>query len=129
MPVGSKQAGMSANQVIVISGLMQKRPIIIGDMNLHHTDCNNFTLNPTLQAKELAKWIMDNHAICNLETSTKTHSYSRTLDLVILSSTISHQVIECYVKQRLHITSDHKTLLTCLGVQKAEANKSTIVKF
>ena len=51
------------------------------------------------------------------------------LDLVISSNTISHQIIECYVEPRLHTSSDHETLLTCLEVQGAEAKKPTVVKF
>lgn len=64
-----------------------------------------------------------------METGTKTHSRVGTLDLVISSSTISHQNTECYVEPRLHTTSDHETVLTWLEVQETKANRSTVVKF
>ena len=94
-----------------------------------HTDWDNHTCNPSAQAREFADWISDNHETYELDAGTITHSQGGTLDLVISSNTISDRITECYVEPQLHITSDHKTLLTCLEFERVVANKSTGIKF
>lgn len=63
-PMGSERAGISANRLMAVPGLMQSRSIIIGEMTLHHTDWGNRTLYPTARAKEFADWIAENQATC-----------------------------------------------------------------
>lgn len=128
-PLGSNRAGLSAKQVMIISGLMQKNSIIMRDINLHHTDWDNRTRNLCIQARELADWISDNHATYELKTDTITHARDGTLDLVISSRTISDRITECYVVPELHTTSDHETLVTCLEVEGMTAKKPAGVKF
>ncbi len=43
--------------------LLHKRMLIMGDFNLHHTDWDNRSVNPTAQAKIFAEWIENKNAI------------------------------------------------------------------
>ena len=53
-PVGSKQTGRSVDIMMEVPVLLHKRMLIMGDFNLHHTDWDNRTVNPTVQAKRFA---------------------------------------------------------------------------
>ena len=128
-PPGSYRAGVAAKQVMAVPRLIQKNSIIMGDMNLYHTDWDNQTRNPSAQARILADWISDNHATYKLDSGTITLSQGRTLHLVISSNTVSDQITECYVEPQLQTTSDHETLLKCLEFEGVIAKKPTGVKF
>ncbi len=45
-PQGSERAGQAANAIIEKSNLMQRQAIIMEDINLHHADWDNRTINP-----------------------------------------------------------------------------------
>lgn len=95
---------------------------MMGDFDLHHTNWDNRTVNPTTQAKRFAEWVADKNATYGLEPGTVTHKRGGALDLVISSSPVSELIVESYLETNLHVTSDHETILTCLqtGDQKAK---------
>ena len=95
----------------------------MGDFNLHHTDWDNHTINPTLQAKRFADWIANKNARYELEVGTVTHARGGALDLVIASNSVSRQVTECYVEPNLYVISDHETILTCLKMGNPDPKK------
>lgn len=87
-PVGSKQAGDSAEIVMGYIGLLRKRAFIMGEVNLHHTDWDNRTFNSTAQGKRFAGYVADNNAVYELELGIVMHTRGGTLDLVIFSNSI-----------------------------------------
>lgn len=122
-PIGSERGGRSVD-IMIAPGLMNKRVLIMRDINLHHTDWDNRTVNPTTQAKRFADWIANNNAICELEVGTVTHARGGTLDLVIISNSVSKQVTECYVEPNLHVTSDRESILTYLEMGNSDPKKT-----
>lgn len=52
--MGSKQASRFVDIIIEVPKLLHKLMLIIGDFNLHYTDWDNCTINPTVQAKRFA---------------------------------------------------------------------------
>lgn len=111
-PRGCERAGQAANAVMEIRNLMQGQAIIMEDINLHHTDWDNQTINPLQPANKLADWVTENGALYELFPGTKTHNHRGTIDIVISSARISPNVTECYIEPSLHITSDHETIVT-----------------
>ena len=86
----------------------------MGDINLHHTDWDNQTINFLQPANELADWIAKNGAVYELFPGTKTHNRGGTINVVISSARISLDGTECFIEPSLHITSDHETIVTIL---------------
>lgn len=125
-PLRSDQAGISAKQVMT---LMQKNSIIMEDINLHYTDWDNHTRNPSIQAKECADWISDNHATYKFKVDKIMYVRDGTLDLVISSNTITDQITEFYFMPELHTISDYKTLLICIEIKVMAAKKQIGVQF
>lgn len=96
--------------------LIQKSTIWAGDFNLHHVDWDSHTINPTPQARSLAEWITDIGGSYALRQGTTTHRQGGALDLVISSSSMTPDVLECYVNQNLDATSDHEVISTSIAI-------------
>lgn len=128
-PIRSKRAGNSAETVMQVTGLLRKRALIMGDINLHHTGWDNRTVNPTAQAKNFAEKVANKNATYGLEPVTVTHKRGGALDLVISSSPVSELIAESYVEPNLHVTSDYETILTCLQTRDQKAKKPYQQKF
>ena len=73
-PIGSERAGRSVDIMIEVLELLHKRVLIMEDFNLHHTNWNNRTVNPTVQAQRFVDWIAKKNAIYELKVSTVTHA-------------------------------------------------------
>ncbi len=128
-PRRCKKAGQAANTMMEISNLMQKQAIIMGAINLHHTDWDNRTINPLQPANELADWVTENGAVYELFPGTKTHNFGDTIDVVISSARISPNIKECYIKPNLHTTSDHETIVTIVELGPEFCKKNGKGKF
>lgn len=115
-PMRSKRAASSVDIIIEVPELLHKCVLIMRDFNLHYTNWDNCTINPTAQTKRFANWIANKNAIYELKVGTVTHARGGTLDFISASNSVSAQITECYVEPNLHITSDHKTILTCLEI-------------
>lgn len=129
VPTECERAGRSADILMDVPEILQKHLMIIGDINLHHTDWNNRTIHPTLQAQKFVEWISDSNGDQKLEPGSVTYTKGGTPDLVISSSSISKQIIESYVEPRFHVTSDHETILTWLELDKPFLRKIHQEKF
>ncbi len=57
------------------------------------------------------------------------HARDGALDLVIDRNSVSEQVIECYMEPNLNVTSDHKTILSCLEMGNSDPKKPSQRKF
>lgn len=111
-PQGYKRAGEAISLITQASNLMQKRSLILGHRNLHHTDWNNWTINPSEAARNFADWIAEEGAFYQLEPGIATHNRNGVIDLAIASATMTPHIIECYIEPALHTTSDHETICT-----------------
>ncbi len=85
-PMKSKLAGRPVDIMMKVPELLHKCMLIIRDFNLHHTDWDNRTVNPTAQAKRFVDWIANKNAIYELEIKTVTHARGGALDLVIANN-------------------------------------------
>lgn len=103
--------------------------LIIGNFNLHHTNWDNHTVNPTLQTKRFANWIANKNTRYKLEVGTVIYAWDGVLNLVIVSNSISGQITECYMEPNLYITSNHKTILTCLEMENPNSKKPSQYRF
>lgn len=73
--------------------------------------------------------MLDYNRVQQLEPGAVTHIRGGTFDLVVSSSSIAEQITECYVEPRLHVTSDHETILTRLKLGKPSWRKCQQEKF
>ena len=110
-PRQCKRASHAANAIIEISNLMQGQAIIMVDINLHHTDWANRTINLFQPANELADWVTENGAVYELFFGIKTHNCGGTIDVVISSAQIFPNITECYTLPNSHTNSDHETIV------------------
>ena len=106
-PQGYKKAGESIETIIRAPNFMQNMSLVLGDVNLHHKDWNNWTTNPSEGAINLAEGVVDQEAFYQLEPGTITHNRIGAINLVIVSSTIRPYITECYTEPTLNTTSDH----------------------
>lgn len=128
-PPGAERAGRSADILINVPEVWQRRLLIIGDINLHHTDWDNCIIQSTSPAQRFAGWVTDNNGSLQLEPGVATHAKGGTLDLVISSNTLSEQITECYVEPYFHVTSDHETIVTRLELEKPSSRSIGQQKF
>lgn len=115
-PAGCIRAGEAIASVIESNILTQKSTLWAGDFNLHHVDWDLQTVNPTPQARSLAKWVTNVGVADALPPGTITHKQGGTLDFVISSSSITPDVLECYSNPDLDTTSDHEVLSTTVAL-------------
>lgn len=127
--LGCKRVGQAANAMMEIRNLVQGQAIIMGDINLHHTDWDNQTINPLQPSNKLADWVTENGAMYELLPGTKTHNRGGTIDVVISSAQISPNVTECYIEPNLHTTSDHETIVTTVELGPAFCKENGKGKF
>ncbi len=90
---------------------MQGKAIIMVDINLHHTDWDNRTINLFQPANELADWVTENGAVYELFLGIKTHNCGGTIDVVISSAQIFPNITECYTVPNSNTNSDHETIV------------------
>lgn len=112
IPARSKQAGKSAKILMSVSDIWQKCLLIMGDLNLYHTNWDDCTVHPISNTQRFAEWVTNNNGFHQLEPGVVTYAKGGTLDLVISSSLLSKQITESCVEPQFHVTSDHKTILT-----------------
>lgn len=54
---GCKKAEEAIKLIIQAPNFMQKRSLVLEDVNLYHTDWNNQTTNPSKRVTSLAEWV------------------------------------------------------------------------
>lgn len=119
MPRGFDRVGRTASATIEIRALIQSQAIFIRDINLYHKNWDNRTIHLLQPANKLTNWVTKNGAIYELQPGTKAHNRRSTIDVVISSTLISSNITECYTKLDLYTTSNHKTIITTLGLRLA----------
>lgn len=110
--IRSERAGNSAEIMIRAIGFLRKQVLIIGNVNLYHTDWDKCTIKPNAQAKRFAEWVTNNNAVYKLKLCIVIYKYGKTLNLIIFSNLVLGKITESYVESTLHITNDYKIILT-----------------
>lgn len=64
-----------------------------------------------------------------MKVSTVIHTWDKALDLIIASNLVSEKVTKYYFESNLHVTSDYKTILTCLKIGNPNSKKTSQCRF
>ena len=91
--------------------------IIERDFNLHHRDWDQRTINPTPQAREFAEWVTTNRCEYGLTSGTVMHQRGGAIDLVITTGSLPLEITDYYKDNNLDVTSDHKVIITTVGLE------------
>ena len=122
----------TALEVLVIDELvaqLQAAPeashIVVGDFNLHHPTWGGLRC---LMQHVAADRLLDVAAAVDLNLTLppgtitwRAHHLESTIDLTLVSATLTPRVVSCHVVDRWEQSSDHRPILTYLDLQTTEA--------
>ncbi len=120
-----QKADEAIKTIIWAPNFMQNRSLVLGNVNLHHIERNNWTTNPSEEALNIVEWVADQGAFHHLEPDTITHNRRSAIELVIASSTMKTHITECYTEPTLYTISDHKTIVTTIELGSAPWESNT----
>lgn len=116
--IGFERFGRFANIIINIPEVQQRWLLIIRNINLHYTNWDNCTIYSIIYTQRLIEWVTNNNGAHQLKLGVSAEAKRNRLDFVISSRLLLEQVTECYVELCFYITSNRKTIITRLELEK-----------